>query len=96
MPWFSPSCRRAWGCTTCGPAVPGRRRCLPIAQVSRLAPALAGGGGLALRLGRQAALLLELQAVALTTVTPVMVADQQVARVGRPAALLSLGLLASL
>jgi hypothetical protein len=63
---------------------------------SRLGAAVAAGGGLALRLGLRAALLLEAQLVAAAPVTPVMIADQRATRVGGPAALLSAGFAASL
>jgi hypothetical protein len=63
---------------------------------SRLGAAFAAGGGLALRLGLRAALLLEAQAVAAAPVTPVMIADQRATRVGGPAALLAAGFAAAL
>jgi hypothetical protein len=55
--------------------------------------ALAAGGGLAARLGRHFALVTEAQMVVVAPTISVRIVDQEAVRVGRPALLLSLGLL---
>jgi hypothetical protein len=66
------------------------------ASAGRSALALAGGGGLAVRLGVRVALVLEAQLTAAVPSAPVRIVDQAPAEVGHPAALLSAGLMVAL